>query len=284
MEPITRTLIHFSHALKFEDLSAEIVQQTKCLLLDYLGVTIAGARTESAQAVYSMLKDTYSLAPGPCTIIGTSARSSPEHAALANGTASHSVELDDTHQAGSIHLGTVMFSVAIALSEIRPEIDTEQFVAAVVAGYEVSARLAMALQPKLHYQLGFHPTATCGVFGAAVTAARLLHLSEDQMLSSVGIAGSMAAGSLDFYPMAPGPNVYIPAWPRKMEFSPPSSPQRGFADLRASWKGAMVFCLLTREMRSSISSIRIWERLLSFCIPALSLMPVAAICKLRSMV
>jgi 2-methylcitrate dehydratase PrpD len=54
MEPITRTLIHFSHALKFEDLSAEIVQQTKCLLLDYLGVTIAGARTESAQAVYSI--------------------------------------------------------------------------------------------------------------------------------------------------------------------------------------------------------------------------------------
>lgn len=198
MEPITRTLIHFSHGLKFEDLSAEIVQQTKYLLLDYLGVTIAGARTESAQAVYSMLKDSYSLAPGPCTIIGTPARSSPEHAALANGTASHSVELDDTHQAGSIHLGTVMFSVAIAISEIRPETDTEQFVAAVVAGYEVSARLAMALQPKLHYELGFHPTATCGVFGAAVTAARLLHLSGDQMLSSVGIAGSMAAGSLEF--------------------------------------------------------------------------------------
>jgi 2-methylcitrate dehydratase PrpD len=198
MEPLTRTLVHFSHALKFEDLSAEIIQQTKCLLLDYLGVTTAGARTESAQAVYRMLKDGYNLAAGPCTIIGTSTWSSPEHAALANGTASHSVELDDTHQAGSIHLGTVMFSVAIALSEIRPEIDTEQFVAAVVAGYEVSARLAMALQPKLHYQLGFHPTATCGVFGAAVTAARLLHLSEDQMLSSVGIAGSMAAGSLEF--------------------------------------------------------------------------------------
>jgi len=198
MEPITRTLVHFSHALKFEDLSAEINQQTKCLLLDYLGVTIAGARTESAQAVYRTLKDSYKFALGPCTIIGTAARYSAEHAALANGTASHSVELDDTHQAGSIHLGTVVFSAAIAVSEIRPEIDNEQFIAAVVAGYEVSARLAMALQPKLHYQLGFHPTSTCGVFGATVTAARLLHLSEEQMLSSVGIAGSMAAGSLEF--------------------------------------------------------------------------------------
>src|SRR6202140_1560614 len=118
MEPLTRTLVHFSHALKFEDLSAEIVHQTKWLLLDYLGVTIAGTRTASAQAVYRMLNDSYNPAPGPCTIIGTSARSSPERAALANGTASHSVELDDTHQAGSIHLGTVMFSVAIAVSEI----------------------------------------------------------------------------------------------------------------------------------------------------------------------
>ena len=91
-----------------------------------------------------------------------------------------------------------MFSVAIALSEMQPPVDSEQFVAAVVTGYEVAARLAMALQPKFHYQLGFHPTATCGVFGAAVTAAKLLRLSEDQMLSSVGIAGSMAAGSLEF--------------------------------------------------------------------------------------
>jgi 2-methylcitrate dehydratase PrpD len=198
MEPLTRTLVHFSHALKFADLSSEVVQQTKCLLLDYLGVTVAGTRTESAQAVYRMLNDPYDLGPRPCTIIGTYARSSPGRAALANGTAAHSVELDDTHQAGSIHLGVVMFSVAIAISEIQPKVDTEQFVAAVVTGYEVAARLAMALQPKLHYELGFHPTATCGVFGAAVTAAKLLGLSEDQMLSSVGIAGSMAAGSLEF--------------------------------------------------------------------------------------
>ena len=108
------------------------------------------------------------------------------------------MELDDTHQAGSIHPGVVMFSTAIAMSEIHPEIGIGQFVSAVVAGYEVATRLAMALQPKFHYELGFHPTATCGVFGAAVTAAKLLHLSEEQMLSAVGIAGSMAAGSLEF--------------------------------------------------------------------------------------
>jgi 2-methylcitrate dehydratase PrpD len=135
---------------------------------------------------------------GPCTIVGTATKTSPEFAALANGAAAHSLELDDTHQAGSIHPGVVIFSTAMALSEAYPEIDVGRFVTAVVAGYEVATRLAMALQPKSHYELGFHPTSTCGVFGAAATAAKLLRLNETQMLSAFGIAGSMAAGSLEF--------------------------------------------------------------------------------------
>jgi 2-methylcitrate dehydratase PrpD len=196
MEPITRTLVFFSHALNSRDLGSEVVERTKYLLLDYLGVAIAGSLTESSQPIYRMLAGTAS--SGPCTVIGTSSKTSPEFAALANGAAAHSVELDDTHQAGSIHPGVVIFSTAIALSESHPEISSAQFVPAIVAGYDVAARLGMALQPKFQYELGFHPTSTCGVFGAAVTAAKLLRLSEEQMLSAVGIAGSMAAGSLEF--------------------------------------------------------------------------------------
>ncbi len=196
MESITRRLVHFCHRLNFEDLNAEVVERTRYLLLDYLGVAIAGSQSESSQPIYKLLAR--SAVRGPSTVIGTASRTSPEYAALANGTASHSVELDDTHQAGSIHPGVVMYSTAIALSESLPEVDFDHFVSAVVAGYEVTTRLAMAVQPKSHYELGFHPTSTCGVFGAAVTAAKLLRLGEEQMLSAVGIAGSMAAGSLEF--------------------------------------------------------------------------------------
>jgi 2-methylcitrate dehydratase PrpD len=196
IEPITRTLASFSHALNSRDLSREVVERAKYLLLDYLGVALAGSRTESSQAVSRMLDS--SAPQGACTVIGSASRTSPEYAALANGTAAHGVELDDTHQAGSIHPGVVIFSTAIALSEMQPDIDTAQFIAAVVAGYEVATRLGIAVQPKYHYELGFHPTSTCGVFGAAVTAAKLLRLSEEQLLSAMGIAGSMAAGSLEF--------------------------------------------------------------------------------------
>ena len=103
--------------------------------------------------------------------------------------------MDDTHSGGSIHLGATMYSAALALAETLPETSSDRFLAAVVAGYEAAARIAMAVQPKEHYALGFHPTPTCGVFGAAVTSAKLLGLTADQMLAAVGIAGSMAAGS-----------------------------------------------------------------------------------------
>ena len=69
MDPITRTLVHFSHSLSPKDLSSEVFQRTKYLLLDYLGVAIAGSLTESSQAVYRMLAR--AAPPGPCTVIGT---------------------------------------------------------------------------------------------------------------------------------------------------------------------------------------------------------------------
>jgi 2-methylcitrate dehydratase PrpD len=193
---ITRELVAYLSALRPGDLSAEVVDRVKYLLLDYLGVALRGSRAESSQPVYAMIDRIG--APGPCAIAGVNRRVLAIHAALANGTAAHAIELDDTHNAGSIHLGVVMFPTALALADALPDIDGTTFFSAVTAGYEAAARIAMAVQPKSHYELGFHPTSTCGVFGAAVTASKLLGLDEARMLSAVGIAGSMAAGSLEF--------------------------------------------------------------------------------------
>lgn len=192
----TRDLVDFLAGLKPSGLSAAVFDRARYLLLDYLGVAIRGSCAESSAPVYRMIERT--AAPGSATVIGKSIRTLPGYAALANGTAAHAIELDDTHNAGSIHLGVVMFSTALALAETLPDLQPDQFFTAVTAGYEAAARIAMAVQPKEHYLLGFHPTATCGVFGAAVTASKLLGLHASQMLSAVGIAGSMAAGSLEF--------------------------------------------------------------------------------------
>ena len=195
----TRELVEFLHRLRPEDLPGEVLDRARYFLLDYLAVTVRGSREESAQCVQRMIQPVPTGSPTNCaTVIGTPIRTLPVYAALANGTASHGIEHDDTHSGGSIHLGTTMYSAALALAETAPGIATEDFLTAAVAGYEAAARLAMALQPKEHYALGFHLTPTCGVFGAAITACKLLALSAERTLAAVGIAGSMAAGSMEF--------------------------------------------------------------------------------------
>lgn len=197
----TRELVEFLHGISADNLPADVLDRARYFLLDYLSVAVRGSLEESARCVQRMIARTG--ATGCATVIGTSIRTSPALAALANGTSSHGIEQDDTHGGGSIHLGTTMYSVALALAELQettmlPETTSGCFFAAVVAGYEAAARIAMAVQAKEQYRLGFHPTQTCGVFGAAVTASKMLDLTADQTLAAVGIAGSMAAGSMEF--------------------------------------------------------------------------------------
>jgi 2-methylcitrate dehydratase PrpD len=196
MKAYTRDLVRFLHSLEAADLPAEVLHRARYFLLDYLSVAIRGSREESAQAVQRMVQRTG--ANGCSSILATRIRTIPGLAALANGAAAHGIEQDDTHSGGSIHLGATMYSAALALAETMPATSMDAFLSAAVAGFEASARIAMAVQPKEHYALGFHPTQTCGVFGAAITSAKLLGLTLDQTLAAVGIAGSMAAGSMEF--------------------------------------------------------------------------------------
>jgi 2-methylcitrate dehydratase PrpD len=192
----TRELVEFLRPLQASDLPAEVLDRARYFLLDYLACAIRGSREESSTAVQGMVQRMG--ANGCSTVIGTGMRTIPGLAAMANGAAAHGIEMDDTHSGGSIHLGATMYSAALALAETMPETSSDAFFAAVVAGFEAAARIAMAVQPKEHYALGFHMTATCGVFGAAITCAKLLDLTLEQTLAAVGIAGSMAAGSMEF--------------------------------------------------------------------------------------
>jgi 2-methylcitrate dehydratase PrpD len=193
--PLTRQLASFCHILDYRTLSPEVIDRTKYFFLDYLAVGVRGSLTDSSQQLYR-LAETLG-AGGAGTVLGRAEKSAFPYAALANGASAHSIELDDTHQGGSIHLGVSVFSAALAVAE-HVNASSKDFITAAVAGFEVAARLAMAVRPKEHYSRGFHPTATCGAFGAAVAAAKLLQLSEAQLLSALGIAGSQASGSMEF--------------------------------------------------------------------------------------
>ena len=194
-DSIAQTLARFCSELSYEDLSPEVVDWAKYLCLDFAGVTLNGSTTQSSKTVVEAIESVQR--PGPSAVVGTSKRFLPEYAAMANAAAYHSLELDDTNNEASIHVGTVAFPTALAMADVA-QVDGKTFIASVVAGYEVMVRLGRALKPAEHYDRGFHPTGTCGAFGAAAVASRSLGLNADAMTDALGVAGSQAAGSLEF--------------------------------------------------------------------------------------
>lgn len=193
--PLAHQLAERVVAIRDGRVPREILERAHVLLADYLGVTLGGAPEASSTTLRRGLAALGGR--GDATVLGTRERLSAPHAALANGAAAHALELDDTHQGGSIHLGASVFSAVLAAAE-RTGASGDRVLRAAVGGYEVAARLAMALGPAAHYRRGFHPTGTCGAFGAAAAAGAVEGLDAATIASALGIAGSQASGSMEF--------------------------------------------------------------------------------------
>jgi 2-methylcitrate dehydratase PrpD len=197
MRPITAELAAWAAELETARLPPSVVARTKALVLDLVG-NIVRARhdAESTPALVAAVR-AMGLTGGTAMVFGDAARYTPAGAALMNGALAHSLDFDDTHAAGSLHPGAPVIPAALAAAEIAAASGTE-LIAGIVAGYETTNRLALALPAGAHYDRGFHPTATCGAFGGAVAAARVLGLDAKGVEDALGIALSQAAGSLQF--------------------------------------------------------------------------------------
>jgi 2-methylcitrate dehydratase PrpD len=134
---------------------------------------------------------------GPSTVIGAGFCTAPAWAALANGTAAHAIERDDVTCESSLHPGVAVMPAALAVAEEKGA-GASALLAAVVAGYEITLRVGSALNPASAYQRGFHPTGVAGVFGATTAAGYLLGLEAETLTRALGIAGTMASGSLEY--------------------------------------------------------------------------------------
>ena len=206
---LTQVLADFYIGLEFEDLSPQSVDRAKYFCLDYLGVAVRGAQTPSSGVVQRVVRSLGS--GGGSVVMGTDQRAAPEYAALANGAAAHSLEMDDVSNHSSLHPGVVTFPAAFACGDMAG-VDGRDLITAIAAGYDLTIRLGRAVDPRRHYARGFHPTSTCGTFGAALVAAKLLGLGADRTTWALGIAGSQAAGSLEFLGQGAWTKRLHPGW------------------------------------------------------------------------
>ena len=187
----TRDLARFAAGLRFENIPAAVRDHAKLCILDGLGVALFGARLPWTGLVRDMTIEEG--AKPAASFWGTSQRGSVAQAALVNGTAGHAFELDDIHKESIVHPNSLACPVAFAFAEADGSLSGGDILTAIVAGYEVGARVGNAATMALFLR-GFHPQGTSGAFVAAATAGRILGLNEVQMQHTLGIAGSMAAG------------------------------------------------------------------------------------------
>lgn len=196
MDRTTEKLCEYVTALRYEDLPPQVIEKAKQLCLDLIGIALcASATADSTPAIRGAV---FALGGvGEASLIGEDRTTRPAWAAFLNGSYAHSLDADDTHRRGSIHPGAAIIPTALALAE-QHRLGGRELLPAIVAGYDVTCKLAMALDPAAHYRRGFHPTGTCGIFGATAAGARLLGLPASVLRDAFGVNLSQAAGSLEF--------------------------------------------------------------------------------------
>jgi len=201
---ISEKLASFVNELRYSDLPAAVASNAKLRVLDTVGVCLASVGMPYAEALFDLCAEQGG--PQKAIAYGKTLRMPETWAVLYNGSLAHGNDYDDTHSRSIVHIGGAVVPTALALAESLGRTGPETLTA-IVAGYEVAARIGMAASKGFHAQ-GFHPTGVCGAFSAAATAAKLMGLSSAHIAHAFGIAGSQASGSLEF--LADG------AWTKRM--------------------------------------------------------------------
>jgi 2-methylcitrate dehydratase PrpD len=182
----------------YRDIPAEVIGASRGLILDNMGVALAGVTEEGSQIVLNQAR--HMGGREEATVLGTRLKLPAPKAALVNGVSGHAMDYDDTQLSTSkeavygllTHPTTPVLNAALAIGE-KQKISGKELLLATIIGVEVECRLADAIDPH-HYQSGFHSTATIGGLGAAMAVGKILRLREEALHRTLGIAASMASG------------------------------------------------------------------------------------------
>ena len=237
MTPAAKTLGEWAARLRAEDIPAAVRDNAALRVLDTIGCALAGAREEHAPSVLALASRWGG--PGLSTVWGTTLTAAPPQAALANGAFAHGLDFDDTHADSVCHASAVLVPAVLALAESE-RLDGRDALTALVAGYEAMIRIGMAAPGRFH-ERGWHATAVCGAFGAALAAGKSLGLDASRLTAAVGIAGSMASGVMEFLEDGSWVKRLHPGWAAQSGIQAAALAQEGFTGPATALEGRLGF-------------------------------------------
>jgi 2-methylcitrate dehydratase PrpD len=196
--PVTKILSTFVATANPSMLNNALRAKVKEVVIDFIGVTAGAAK--DAESTESIVKGVRALGgdQGMNTVFLHGKTVLPQYSALLNAAFGHSFDFDDTYAAGTLHAGVTAISAALAQAELLgTDSSSEDFMIAVSVGYEVTCRLGRELGYEAYSQ-GMHNTGTAGIFGAVAAISVLKRLPADMVEMAFGLAGSKAAGSMQY--------------------------------------------------------------------------------------
>lgn len=168
-----------------------VIERAKIHLVDTFAAMISGSRLLPGQVATRYVR---TLGGKPVAgVIGSRIVTSLANAAMANGTFGHADETDDTHPPSLTHPGTSVVPAALAIGE-RDRLPGKTVLRAIILGYDICARMLLALRPMPFLRSGHHAGAFGQLFGAAAASAALLKLSPLQVRYMLSYAGEHASG------------------------------------------------------------------------------------------
>lgn len=224
---IAEEYARYACELEFDDLPPPVVEHAKKLILDIVANAVGGHEwMDSGSRILEGIRRLNGEARG-ATVLATGEPMAPEWATLANGSMAHSLDYDNHHAKGVIHAGSSVVSCALAAAE-EVGANGRELITAVVVGYEIACRLAMALGPHSSHEMGFHPTGTCATFAGSAVIGRLRGDDPAVIGHAMGLNGSQAAGSMQYVVNGAWNKRVHPGWATHAAFVAVTMAEAGF--------------------------------------------------------
>ncbi len=171
--------------VRFDDLSANVVEKTKWSLLDAIGVSLAASGLSPEVRPFVELAQASGGAE-EATILGFGGRTSAAFAALANGAMAHAVDYEDSYDVNPCHPNASLIPAALAVAEWRGGVSGQALLTSLAVGCDLVCRLAISLRQTME-ESGWYPPPILGAFGAAAGTAKLLDLDAVQIKDAVSL-------------------------------------------------------------------------------------------------
>ena len=227
---IAEEFSRWSKNLKIKDIPEKTLFTLKFLLKDICGIILSARNEDYVKSLVETYKGS-----GNLISLGHSERFDLFSSAIIAGTAAHGEDFDDTFEGNPMHIGATMIPAMLSAAQ-KFNLNGDQILKGLAVGSELICRLALVAPTAMHKQ-SFHPTAVCGTFGVAAGLSSVLDLSEKQMVSALGVAGSFTSGIIEYLAEGSWTKRVHPGWSANSGINATLIAKSGFYGPRTVFEG-----------------------------------------------